>query len=186
MSDFPAGVADQSDLILSTYGIDSSPLAEFLLSIGSTPQASAAFGVANQVLYYPILVKSPLLLKQAFWYNGATLNLNVNMGIADINGVLVPGTMIPGAGAGVAQAGASTLQSSTLAAATLVNPGNYFIAFSTSSATATFAKFGPGVANMRACGVQQMNSNFALGAATFATPNNNSVVICGFAAQAVI
>lgn len=182
MSDFPPAVKDRADLVFSTVADASSPIAQAMLMVGSVP-SSNVLGTANQVLYYPIIVKEICSILRYGWINGATVAGNVNMGIFDLTGTAVANSVL----GSTAQSGVSAFQlSADLATPAVLRPGNYLLAFVSDSATSTFWKFGPTTQLMRISGCAQMASNFALGASTYATITNNSVVSCAAYATKVV
>ncbi len=181
MTEFPPFLLDDDTRAYSSFDARCCPAAMAMLMVGTVP-ASAVVGTANTVMYYPIVVRQPCRVLRYAWFNGATLNGNVNMCLTDINGIVVANSVL----GSTLQAGASAIQVPTdLATPPVLKPGNYFLSFVTSSTTATFWRFAPGAVTMRTTGCQQMASNFALGNATFANPTINHIASCAAIVQKV-
>jgi hypothetical protein len=106
--------------------------------VGASQYVSAAWGTANLACYQPIWLPMRYPVKNMFVYNFATVAGNVDIGIYNKEGARL-------ASAGTtAMAGASTMQ--FFAADLILDPGQYYLAFVSSSTTATFACCNPGTA----------------------------------------
>lgn len=126
---------------------------------------------ANLALYVPIELLQPSTFLSAMWCNGATLAGNVELGVYTDDWSLITST------GAVAQAGASTAQRASMTSFTL-RPGRYYIAFVSSSATATFIGHSVQQSRWSMLGVSQEVSAMPLPAT--ATP---SIVTSAFVPQ---
>lgn len=105
---------------------------------GSAGFASVAWGTVNLAILTPIWIPFRYPIRNLFWYNFATVAGNVDCGIysSELARLVSSGS--------VAQAGASTIQFS--AVDLVLEPGQYYVALASSSATATFAASALGTA----------------------------------------
>ena len=159
--DFPTGLlTNEVPGYLTTAN---SPIAEANLCANTAFNAAAAWPVANKAFYVPVLVDRIVTVKKMAVINGATLNGNVDVGIYD-----EAKTKIVSIGTGVAQAGTSAVQTFDITDTTLL-PGLYYLAMATNSSTATYFRAnGAGAEQLRACGMQEQTTAYALPAtATF-------------------
>ncbi len=160
MSDWPLRLASPTPILHSIQ-----TLVGQVVTINNSAVGLAAWPAANRALYVPFVVESPMVAVQMAWENGATVAGNVDVGIYDLAGrLLVSKGSTLMTGASVVQAVAIT--------ATLLNPGEYYMAMCSSSATATFARItGSSPQGGRAAGqLQQALAGVTLpGLATFAT-----------------
>lgn len=90
----------------------------------------------NQAEFYPFSLDKEATAVKMFVVNGATVNGNTDVGIYDreFKALVTSGATL--------QAGASALQEFNITD-TVLPPGRYWMAISTSSATATFFRHGP-------------------------------------------
>lgn len=93
---------------------------------------SNLWATANKARYFFISVQETFDIRVFAWLNGGTVNGNVDAGLYDINFNLVVST------GSTAMAGASQVQKVTLGSVTSINPGGYYLAFASSSATNSF------------------------------------------------
>lgn len=131
MSDFPYRHAPQNAVTLSTEHAQSMGLT--IRSGCATAPASAA-SPANRAYYIPFVVYKPFTVKQMWTFNGATASGNLDVGVYDSNG-----TRLVSNGA-AAQSGTSTLQVFNITDIT-IQAGQYYMAVSNSSATATYFRY---------------------------------------------
>lgn len=89
---------------------------------------------ANYAIFYPINVPWVYPIKRWFWWNGSVVAGNVDVGLYSAGGTKVVGT------GSTAQATVSVKQ--YVSADYLLQPGEYYLAFVTSSATARFVRGG--------------------------------------------
>lgn len=123
---------------------------------------SAAWGSANRAVYVPIILSQTSTFVKAFWINQATVNGNVDVGLYTEGWSKVAST------GSTAQSGTSAVQEVDITDFT-VAPGRYYLAFASSSATATFlAVTAPDANRLPIFGCAQEDSAFALPAT--ATP----------------
>lgn len=107
------------------------------LSIGTELAALGAAAPASAVItsgiphFVPVTIPAPATVMKLWCVNGATVNGNVDMGIYDEAGNLLvaKGT--------TAQSGTNTVQEFNITD-TQLQPGRYYLALATDSATATF------------------------------------------------
>lgn len=140
MSDWSmAPVAD----VQPTLGLGSSFVGDLLQTTGVTVSS----GTVTAALAYlvPLVIDMPLIVKQFAWENGTVVNGNVDVGIYGPTGErLVSSTPQLQVGVSVTQ----TFDITDL----LLNPGLYYTAIATSSATATFLRSTADLAAARSCG----------------------------------
>lgn len=125
---------------------------------------STAWGTANLAIYVPIWLPFRYPVWNLFVYNFATVAGNLDVGIYNEDGVKYVSS------GSTAQAGASGLQFFSITGGIVLDPGQYFLAMSTNSTTATYACAVNGTApHLRYLGLLQQTTAFALPAtATFA------------------
>ncbi len=108
-----------------------------LASMGGTGLASSPTSTtwltANLAIYVPVRIATPLIAKQLFLWNGATVSGNVDMGIYD-----VAGRRIVSAGS-TAQAGTSVLQLFDITD-TWLGRGLYYFGLAFDNTTATITR----------------------------------------------
>lgn len=131
---------------------------------------TATVAGANVAKFLPVYVPKAITVTDML-IAVATTGGNVDVGIYTWAGVRIvsSGAILTGA------AGAQVLG----IVDTLLQPGWYFLAISTSSATAIFRSSTGSVANLRVCGMQQMAAAHPLPAtATFATYTSPLPYVC--------
>lgn len=148
-------------------------------SVGGT---SAVWPGTNSAYLVPFAMRSPYLVRRVWWANGSgTITGNVDVGIYTLSG-----TLLVSSGA-TAQANASVIQSVALGTPFLLGPGSYYMAMSSSSATATFFHFAPSTISLQQLGVAQAGTANPLPATvTFATITSNHLPLFGIASAGVI
>jgi hypothetical protein len=106
------------------------------LGIACSPELCTTAGahVALKVYYIPFVLQQPAEIKLLWTYNGGVINGNVDIGIFDD-----VGTKIVSSGSTLL-AGANAIQTFNIAD-TLIGPGNFYLGFVTSSASATFYRY---------------------------------------------
>jgi hypothetical protein len=132
---------------------------------GVAPTSTAAILTQNLAWYVPFEIHDvPWVAKRMFVYNGATGTGNIDLGIYDSQG-----NRLVSFGS-VAKVASAAIQYVDITDTTL-QPGLYFMAFASNSATDTFAQRQPSLQQLRALNVRQQTSAFALpNPAVFAVP----------------
>lgn len=148
-----------------------------LLPSTRTP-ASTSWQTNNLILYIPIIVPTPVLVKQFWLLNGASVSGNWAMGLYSKSGTRLAQTGTVG------QLGTSDRQIAAATTPTIIPAGLYYLALqvSTTGATVIDAQGTGSAVNSRAIGVlAEAAGSFGLPAtATFAAPTVASYPICGF------
>lgn len=143
---------------------------DVLASIVSSA-ASAAYPSANRAHYAPFIVHGAILVQTLFWYNGATVSGNVDIGLYSIDGTRLVST------GSTVQSGTSVAQSVAVTSF-ILPPGAYFFAISCDNTTATFMRSNAGAQISRLLGLALQNTAFPLPAtATFAATGGYSPVM---------
>lgn len=150
-----------------------------VLSVGSI--ASAVYPSANLAIYVPFNLVTPVLAKQIFWYNGATVSGNVDVGIYDEKKRKIIST------GSTLQAGINSLQRIDITD-TWLGTGLFFLAISMDNVTGTlFSNTSGNVMWWNILGVYQQATAFPLpDPATFATPTSDYMPMFGFTTRSVI
>jgi hypothetical protein len=145
---------------------------------------SAAWHSANTATFIPFRVPMPVLVAQLWWWNGATVSGNVDMGIYDR-----VGTRLFSIGS-TAQSGTNAMQTVDVADFRL-GPGQFYLAFVLNNTTGAVMGDNGNISanNRKATGFAIMASAFPLPAtATLATPTTaaSDNVHCGISARTVV
>lgn len=167
MADFPGGRTIVPNATIAPYQACTT------LNAGIATAGSGTWVTQNLAIYIPFFIEFPVTAVKMTWINGATVNGNIDVGIYDQYG-----SRLVSKGS-TAQSGTSALQTADITD-TLLNPGNYFMAMCSDSATATVQRWsGMGTAFCQACGVQQQDLTGSAptlpATATFANPANGFV-----------
>jgi hypothetical protein len=93
---------------------------------------SAAWQVANAALLIPFTLTKQATFVEAFWYNGATVTYNVDVGVYDTGGNLLGHT------GSIVSSGTSAIQIAALTASFKAGPGSFYLAIVASSTSMTF------------------------------------------------
>lgn len=119
------------------------------MNFRSTASNIGSGAIGNTFVHlYPFRIATPFPVTRFWWVNGGTVNGNVDMGIYTEDGQ----TLLVSTGS-TAQSGTNVIQ--TVTVSYTLPPGRYYMAFATSSATATFARQSNSVASTRAAGFRQ-------------------------------
>jgi hypothetical protein len=134
-----------------------------------------AWGTANRAFYCPIVLPAPVVAKRLFMLVGTTQNGNVDVGIYNHAGAKIVSS------GSVAQGPVSAVQIFDIAD-TPLPAGNYYMAVSSDSTTATFGGVTlPNGAMARAVGASIMATAFPLPSTlTFGTTAPVAVPLLGF------
>lgn len=168
MSDFPYAHVRQ---MASSIASDSHPSGGHVLAaIEQTPTTSGVVA-QNQAWYIPFLIYRPYVARKMWIVNGSgTINGNMDMGIYTSGG-----TRIVSMG-NTAQATVNFVQTLDITD-TLLAPGQYYMAFSSSSATATYWRYSVTAPLLTATGIHLQGSANPLPAtASFGTNTTNTVL----------
>jgi hypothetical protein len=166
-----------SPFSLNALGVD-------IAAAGMAAPASAALGTINLGRGYPFWVPEPILVVKLWAYNGATANGNTDVGVYSVDGRLLVSN------GAAAQSGTSQLQEFNITD-TVLGRGWFYMALSTSSATATFFTIGASNATylqlLKAAGCWQATSAHALPATiTFAALAAALLPVCGLSARTLV
>lgn len=134
---------------------------------------------ANQLLFYPFVLTDFFVIQKAFWYNGAAVSGNVDVGV-----YLPDGTRLCSVGS-TAQAGTNAIQSAALSYQ--LPPGKYLLAFGSDSTGALFGN-APSSRSMFG-GTFQQSSGWSSGlpaSATFANLNGGYLHVFGLCRRSVV
>lgn len=141
MSDFPHARFHKP--VISSVSTETPLSGTYVALGGAAPTGSGAYPTANLAMYVPFQIWTPYLVRRVWWANGTTtIAGNVDVGV-----YAQDGTRLFSAGA-TAQATASINQSVALGTPSLLSPGSYYMAFSSSSNTATFFRLSVSVARV--------------------------------------
>ena len=132
--------------------------------------ASAAIQVASASLQVPFTLTKQVTFTTAFWYNGATVTYNIDVGAYDLGGNLLCHT------GNIASTGTSVLQTNALTASTKMGPGTFWLSISASNTSQTLFALAAAAANMLgAYGCSYITSNNPLATGkTFVTISGTS------------
>lgn len=149
--------------VISTWSYESIGIEINTLTGGLTP-SSAAYGVANEAVFTPLVLPWPVRVKRLFTINGATANGSLDVGIYSAGGARIISS------GSAAQSGTNAPQFFDVTDFVL-GPGSYYFAVVFNSTTATLFRGSAVVARVRQMGLAKMASAFPLPAtATFAVP----------------
>jgi hypothetical protein len=150
----PAATEEALKKYLSTFSPEA--LGAELGGLGLAAVSSTAWGTANQGMIVPITLVEPFDLRMFYVVNGSVISGNFDLGLYDTEGQLIRSL------GSTAQAGANTLQRVAVAPE-MLQPGDYYLSASFSSATATvFAKTLPNAGVEQALGVYEQASALPL------------------------
>src|ERR1044072_5106370 len=122
---------------------------------GVSAPSSAVFPAANRALYVPFRLSDPITVVKMFVLNGATVSGNIDVGIYD-----AVGTRLVSKGS-TAQAGTSAIQEFDITD-TRLGPGLFYMAVAMDNGTATLFRKSINNFFLRAAGMFQQASAFAL------------------------
>jgi hypothetical protein len=150
----PTATEEALKKYLSTFSPEA--LGAELGGLGLAAVSSTAWGTANQGMIVPITLVEPFDLRMFYVVNGSVISGNFDLGLYDTEGQLIRSL------GSTAQAGANTLQRVAVAPE-MLQPGDYYLSASFSSATATvFAKTLPNAGVEQALGVYEQASALPL------------------------
>lgn len=175
MSDFPPlfGSPD-TGLIVSPDSIHGP-----FHGLGGSTYLDSVYPAASLTIYVPVRLGRPLTVTQAFVLNGATVAGTITIGVYLPNGTKVVAT------AATTMAGASATQTIDFTD-TDIGPGLYYLAFSCSSATASFMAHTPSQLNdLKLIGLAETATAFP-DPATFASISNSYVPLFGLTTRSVV
>lgn len=148
------------------------------LGRSSGSPASAGWPAANRAILVPIEIDGPVIVKQVWWLNGATVTGAVDVGLLDITGQTLLGHI-----GSTGQSGSSALQVADITDLPLA-PGVYYMAMSMDSTSTITRCSTPSTQWMTVCGVQQAGSAFPLaGSLTLANPAAAYIPLFGVTLQ---
>lgn len=133
-----------------------------LAALAVAAPVSTAWGTNNLARGVPFTLQKTITVVKGFWYNGATLGSNVDVGIYNNSASKLCST------GSVAQAGTNALQEAVLTGTLTLTPGRYYLALSLSVSTGTIFSAVPNVNLLKSLGAFQAASSFPLPAT--ATP----------------
>jgi hypothetical protein len=141
------GVSDlPGPLFLHSWSARFTPAIETRALAALGLPASTVWPNASRAYAYPLNLDRIYRVRRVFWYNGATVNGNVDLGIYDMESL----KRLYSTGS-VAQSGASAPQYTSVDL--VLQPGSYYLALVSSSATATFmASISTGAVGLRGMG----------------------------------
>lgn len=150
----------------------------------NTPSFSAntVWPSANLAIFIPVEIFNPITIAKMAVNNGSTVNGSLEVGIYTPNGNKVVSS------GSAAQTGVSSIQIFDITD-TLLNPGLYYMAMVSDSATATFAGWTVGSTTIvwRALGVYQQAAGFVLPTtAVFAAMAQTVIPIIGMTPKTTI
>lgn len=151
MPDFPV-IANIDPVVISCATPQS--IGEALSSIGQSLTA-AAWPASNRAYYVPVSIFSTLTVVKMFVINGGTASGNIDVGIYDAGGARLVSI------GSTAQSGTSVIQEFNITDTTL-SPGLYYLACAMDNTTGTVEVWNPSAGIMRAFGVCEQSSAFAL------------------------
>ncbi len=133
----------------------------------------------NRAYFVGITITAPYPVANGIVVNTATVNGNIDFGIYDENGTRLISTGL------TAVSGANTLQ--VVPMSYTLQPGRYYMAFGTDSATGTFFRWTQGTQTGRVAGFYTAASSIALPATvTFAVPQVNDIPCFGITRMTTI
>lgn len=104
------------------------------MTASSALTTSSAIGTAKLIVYYPIVLTTPMSVALLFWVNGTTVAGNVQLGVFSDSMALLGNN-----GTTTAQSGTSAVQSVAPSSALfLPAPARYYLALTSDDATSTF------------------------------------------------
>lgn len=139
---------------------------------------------ANLLIFIPLIIQEPLIASQFFWYNGATVNGNTDVGIYTFDGQ----TKLGSTGSTV-NAGASQIQVVDVTNFTLPPNVKLWLALGSDSATHTFIAANLAAIPQDSIGITQQGSGWSSGLPTTITPAVPAVAklpMFGFTGASVI
>lgn len=158
----PAGYYGLNEYVLSTGGYES--VGVELVGLSIALDSAGVWAVANQAVYVPISVNTPITVKKMAWLNGAISSGNIDVGIYD-----AAGTRLVSSGS-TAQGTISVVQEVDITDTLLIR-GRYYFALAMDNITGTVARGAPVIAACSGMGVLAEASAFVLPAtATFVAP----------------
>ena len=110
---------------------------------GAITPASSAWQTVDTMLYLPLWLPFPYVVRRLFWVNGSSANGNWAIGLLNQEGVRIYGS------AATAASGASQPQYVATSSPILLAPGRYYLALTHSSAAANHAWSGNNFNNPR-------------------------------------
>ena len=110
---------------------------------------------ANDALFIPFSIDTPIVVKRMYSMNGNVAGNNVAFGIYTLDGARIVSI------GSTAQSGTSTIQFYNITD-TFLSPGSYYMAVAASGTTATFRRFNPSIILCQQMGVMKMATAFAL------------------------
>lgn len=173
MSYTGSSVVRPTSIIVHTFGPES--LGPMHRQLFNASPANVAYASANRAVYIPVLIPQRATFVKAFWWNGATVAGNVDVGLYDDAWSRIAST------GSTAQSGANSLQEVDITDFA-VPPGRYYLAFASSDATATFSTVAaPDALRMPSIGAAQEASALPLPVtATPAVITQTIIPIYGF------
>lgn len=148
------------------------------LALCDNTSASAVWPTADLAMYIPFALHAPAIVKELWWYNGASVSGTVDAAVYNEDGT----QRLFSAGA-PSQAGTSAPQAVDITD-TLLLPGRYWMGLVLGNTTGTFVRL-TGVTNIPAAqkffGMQQqaLGSTAMPSSTTFAAASNNYIPIMG-------
>lgn len=173
----------KADQILTPFSRNS--VGVNLAAIPSIAAVSAVWPTANKAIFVPFSIDESVTYTKAFWFNGATVSGNVDIGIYDEGG-----TRKVSMGS-TAQATINVLQVVDIADTTLA-AGRYYMALAMDNITGTMMRttiggLGSDLQHMKAMGIAEQTAAFALPAsATLATIASQYLPVFGFSIRTVV
>jgi hypothetical protein len=141
----------------------------------------AVYPSSNLAIYVPFVLRRQITAAQLFWYNGATVSGNVDIGIYTAGGARLVSS------GSTAQANASVLQVVDITDTT-IGPGLFRLALAMNNTTGTLISVATGLLGfLSAMGVTQQATAFALPAnSTIATATFDYLPVFGLTTGSVI
>ena len=142
--------------------------------------ASATWPTSNKAIYIPFWIPESVTLTQLFWYNGATVSGNIDVGV-----YAEDGTKKISAGS-TAQATINVIQSVNVAD-TALTAGRYYLAAAMDNTTGTLFCWASTAQLSKSFGLAEQTSAFALPAtATLATITTTRLPLVGFTIRTIV
>lgn len=167
---------------ITPFHVDS--IGPALQRISATDFWALAAGVwpsQNLALFFPFFVARPMSVVKGFWFNGATVANNVDLGVYSEDGVLLGST------GSVVQATVSALQSAAMTAGLAIGPGVFYLALVSDSTTATFFRATPTALNLIPSGAAQVADAVPLSATvTLASMAQAYVPVFGISLRSLV
>lgn len=139
---------------------------------------SSGVWTANLATYIPLIAVEPVLVSQFFWFNGATVDGNTDVGIYTEDGV----TKLGSAGSTL-NSGTSQIQVVNVSDFVLPANRRFWLALACDSATQTYWRNATAAVRQDYVGVKQQTSAWSSGlpsSATFAAPSVATLPLFGF------